>query len=288
MFVCLSFIYCHSLCIFIRSSFITIHLFSVIYFFIHFSVLLPFVIYFLTFGQLWNSWADLHHHVVNVMALNMCHDSTVTIDYNKAIRNILHNKYFRNEHYPSIKPHSRELGTSATRWFRWFWRVRPLQWRHNERDGVSNRRRLDCLLNRLFRRRSKKTSKLRVTGLCVRGIHRWPVDSPHKGPVTREMLPFDDVIMVFHDDNALLYGMTFLLMSWQLLTTKYFFRCCKRNLRCHRHCSLSTTTIQPKTVEKFETLLFPPAKIHSIHSPTPQWLLLSATYSGFRPKYVRA
>ena len=41
-----------------------------------------------------------------------------------------------------------------------------LQWRHNARDGVSNHRRLDCLLNLLFRRRSKKTSELRVTGLC--------------------------------------------------------------------------------------------------------------------------
>ena len=42
-----------------------------------------------------------------------------------------------------------------------------LQRRHNERDGVSNHGRLDCLLNRFFfRRRSKKTSKLRVTGLC--------------------------------------------------------------------------------------------------------------------------
>ena len=29
----------------------------------------------------------------------------------------------------------------------------------------------------------------------VRGIHRWPVDSPHKGPVTQTMFPFDDVIM---------------------------------------------------------------------------------------------
>ena len=29
----------------------------------------------------------------------------------------------------------------------------------------------------------------------VRGIHRWPVDSPHKGPVTWKMFPFDDVIM---------------------------------------------------------------------------------------------
>ena len=41
-----------------------------------------------------------------------------------------------------------------------------LRWRHNDRDGVPNYQRLDCLLNRLFRRRSKKTSKLRVTGLC--------------------------------------------------------------------------------------------------------------------------
>ena len=29
----------------------------------------------------------------------------------------------------------------------------------------------------------------------VRGIHRGPVNSPHKGPVTRKMFPFDDVIM---------------------------------------------------------------------------------------------
>ena len=41
-----------------------------------------------------------------------------------------------------------------------------LQWRHNGRDGVSDLLRLDSLLNRLFRYRSKKTSKLRVTGLC--------------------------------------------------------------------------------------------------------------------------
>ena len=29
----------------------------------------------------------------------------------------------------------------------------------------------------------------------VRGVHRWPVDSPHKWPVMRKMFPFDDVIM---------------------------------------------------------------------------------------------
>ena len=43
-----------------------------------------------------------------------------------------------------------------------------LQWRHNAHDGVSNHQPHDCLPNRLFRHRSKKTSKLCVTGLCVR------------------------------------------------------------------------------------------------------------------------
>ena len=72
--------------------------------------------------------------------------------------------------------------------------IRPfgsLQWRHDERQGVSNHRRLDCLLNRLFRRISKNTSKLRVTSLCEGN----PPDSPHKGPVTRKMFLFDNVIM---------------------------------------------------------------------------------------------
>ena len=72
-----------------------------------------------------------------------------------------------------------------------FW---ALQWRHNEHDDVWNHQPYGCLLNRLFRRRWKKTSKLRVTGLCG-GIYRWPVKSPYKGPVTHKMFSCDDVIM---------------------------------------------------------------------------------------------
>ena len=45
--------------------------------------------------------------------------------------------------------------------------VNALQWCHNGRDSVSNHQPHDCLLSGLFRRRSKKTWKLRVTGLCV-------------------------------------------------------------------------------------------------------------------------
>ena len=45
--------------------------------------------------------------------------------------------------------------------------ISSLLWRNSERDGVSNHQPHDCLLNSLFRRRSKKTSKPRVTGLCA-------------------------------------------------------------------------------------------------------------------------
>ena len=43
----------------------------------------------------------------------------------------------------------------------------PLRWSHNDHDGVSNHQPHHCLLNCLFGRRSKKTSKLRVTCLCA-------------------------------------------------------------------------------------------------------------------------
>ena len=42
-----------------------------------------------------------------------------------------------------------------------------LQWRHIGRDSVSNHQPHDCFLNCLFRHRSKKSSKLRVTGICA-------------------------------------------------------------------------------------------------------------------------
>ena len=47
------------------------------------------------------------------------------------------------------------------------------------------------------RRRLKKTPKLCVTGF-FRGNNRWPLSSPHKGPVTPKMFPFDDVTTAFH------------------------------------------------------------------------------------------
>ena len=72
--------------------------------------------------------------------------------------------------------------------------IMPLRWRHNGRDSLSNHHPHDCLLNRLFRRRSKKTSKLRVTGLCA-GNSPGTGEFPTQMASNAENFPFDVVIM---------------------------------------------------------------------------------------------
>ena len=75
-------------------------------------------------------------------------------------------------------------------------RTLSLQRRHNGRNGISNHWCVHCLLSCLFRRRSKKISKLRVTGLCEGNSQVTGKNSSHKGPETQKMFPkIDDVIM---------------------------------------------------------------------------------------------
>ena len=72
-----------------------------------------------------------------------------------------------------------------------------LQWRHNGCDSVSNHQPHDCLLSRLFRRRSKNSSKLRVTGLCV-------VSSPVTGEFPTQMASKAENVSIWwhhHDDH---------------------------------------------------------------------------------------
>ena len=74
-----------------------------------------------------------------------------------------------------------------------------LHWQHNELHGISNHQPHDCLLNRLFRRRSKKTSKLRVNGFCEGNSSVIWYAIRLKGPVTRSMFPSDDVMIYPHN-----------------------------------------------------------------------------------------
>ena len=69
-----------------------------------------------------------------------------------------------------------------------------LQRRQNEHDGGSHRQPHGCLL--VYSGTNERKHQSSASLAFVREIHRWPVNSPHKGPVTRKMFLFDDVIMM--------------------------------------------------------------------------------------------
>ena len=92
-----------------------------------------------------------------------------------------------------------------------FAEIMTLHWRHNDRVGVSNRQPHGCLLNRLFRRRSKKTSKLRVTGLC-------PGNSPMTGEFPAQMACNADNVYIWwrhHETLLLIQTLISDTLCWQ-------------------------------------------------------------------------
>ena len=106
-------------------------------------------------------------------------------------------------------------------WSYW-WCEETLRWRHNERDRVSNHQPRKRLLKCLFRGRSKKTSKLRVTGLCA-GNSRVTGEFPVQMASNAENVPiwwrhheffssskstdfYDDVILIFQTVFLFLYN----------------------------------------------------------------------------------
>ena len=82
---------------------------------------------------------------------------------------------------------------------------KSLQWRHNEHDSVSNHQPHDCLLNRLFGRRSKKTSKLRGTGLCAG-------NSPVTGEFPAQMASNAETVCTWWRHHA--YSLSVCRITW--------------------------------------------------------------------------
>ena len=78
-----------------------------------------------------------------------------------------------------------------------------LRWLHNERDGVSNHQLHECLLNLLFRRRSKKTAKLRVTGFCEG-------NSPVTGEFPAQRATIAENVSIWWLHHGLFLSITFL------------------------------------------------------------------------------
>ena len=55
--------------------------------------------------------------------------------------------------------------------------------------------RLTTVYSTVYSGTDQRKHQSSVSPVFVRGIHRWPLNSPHKWPVTRKMFPFYDVIM---------------------------------------------------------------------------------------------
>ena len=106
-----------------------------------------------------------------------------------------------------------------------------LLWGHNGRDGVSNHQPHDCLLICLFRRRPKKTSKPRVTGICA-----------GNSPVTGEF----PALMASNAENV-----SMMTSSWYELFLHYSMKSpvlgCGSNSQSRRQCFWPYTSCRLST-----------------------------------------
>ena len=101
-------------------------------------------------------------------------------------------------------------GTSFLTFWQMFVAFFTLRWRHNEGDSVSTHQPHLCLFSRLFELRSKKTSKLRVTGLCAR-------NSPETGEFPAQMASNAENVSIWwrhHDHNHICHFNDFQTASW--------------------------------------------------------------------------
>ena len=90
-----------------------------------------------------------------------------------------------------------------------------LRWRHNGCDSVFKHQPHECLFNRLFRRRSKKTSKLRVTGLCVG-------NSPGTGEFPAQMPSNAENVSIWWRHHGTIYTLKYGIVTiWKRFSATY-------------------------------------------------------------------
>ena len=143
-----------------------------------------------------------------------------------------------------------------------------LQWRHNEHDGVSSHQHRKCLLNRLFRHKSKKTSKLRASGLCVG-------NSPVTGefPTQRASNAEDGSIWWRHHDTMeLLPELPSLSLCWSLVESSHCVNvqlcwrdpCLDAIQRCHTVLIWQSWAKHAENQRSYRTMFFVYAAWYSV------------------------
>ena len=118
-------------------------------------------------------------------------------------------RFSRNSNTPDLIAYN---VAGIWRVFNTSYKIGPLRWRHNDHAGVSNHQPPGCLLNRLFRRKSKKTSKLRVTGLCAG-------NSPGTGEFSAQMASYAENVSIWWRHHAIRHNTT---EFWKCVDYMYY------------------------------------------------------------------
>ena len=87
------------------------------------------------------------------------------------------------------------ISTRSTAWFNVHRPPVSLQWRHNG-AAVSQITSFTIVYSIVYSGADQRRHQSFASLDFVLGIHWWPLNSPHKWPVTRKIFPFDDVIMI--------------------------------------------------------------------------------------------
>ena len=124
-----------------------------------------------------------------------------------------------------------------------------LNWRHNGHDSVSSHQPHHCLLNRLFRRRSQKTSKLRVTGLCVG-------NSPGTGEFRAQMAGYAENVSIRWRHHIIFRGLWSDVITWNgtLFGGFHSQRASNAAIWCFLHCKSEQAVENQSRCRWFETL----------------------------------
>ena len=115
------------------------------------------------------------------------------------LRGDTHSCYIHRSSYPITTvadAHALKIGTrlSATTILNWLWHYSDVIMGAMASQNTSL---TICIVYSTIYPGAERKHQCSASLVIVRGIHRWPVNSPRKWPVTRKMFPFDDVSMDF-------------------------------------------------------------------------------------------
>ena len=148
-------------------------------------------------------WRSIHQNL-NYFGNSFCSDSNLAgaslCRYNFCTWQVWHETHICCQGMGKICSDDQKMKYDKIK-FQSRWKC-ALQWCHNERDGVSITGVLIVCLN-VCSVADQRKHQSSMSLAFVRGIHRWQVNSPHKGPVTRKMFPFDDVIMEWKSSDEM-------------------------------------------------------------------------------------